>query len=1138
MTKHVINPSALESLFAPYEEPTKHRIKSITPGTPAQIINARRPSPITIAQNLRAWVKEWRNNSYPGASETTRELLHHWFFRDHTIKSSDGESNPFKYYFCQREAIETLIYLKECRNIDNLSSLIYEFSGDDSEIESAGISPEEELWTRYAFKIATGAGKTKVMSLAIVWSYFHSLYESNSPMPRHFLAIAPGITVFERLKEDFENGKIFDNDPLIPPAWKGDWNLSVVLQDEVSGANTGGILYLTNIHRLYDLDKRKNNKEDELYKWAGPPVSKSKALDIGESLREKITSHKKIMLLNDEAHHVWDPDSAWNEAILFLNEEVKKKGGDGIFAQLDFSATPKDNKGQLFKHIVCDTPLGEAVDGGIVKTPVIGRGDKLTERASDDASIVYEQHLKIGYERWKASKEEWEKSGKKPLLFIMTESTDAADDIARRLNSDPVFKELNNKTLNLHTNLKVKKKITGKGKNKKIEFIESEKEISDEDLKELRKLSRELDSNSSQYCCIVSVLMLREGWDVRNVTTIVPLRPLTAASKILPEQTLGRGLRRMTPPGSGGANEIVAVVEHPMFVSLYDEQLSQEGLPIEVLDIEDIPKTTITIFVDKEKKDVSNLDLTIPSLTREYTRRKEVEISIEEIKKQFEQYDKLPLGDKGRMEIDYEGRALLTDEIIEKMKIKLELLSSGFGSISYYREYIEKLTGLSGLHQLLAPLLKDFLTDILFEKKVDINDQRLISRLGDSDVREHIFAVFVPILRAKTTKKEKRKIEGGSRSVTSWKPFQVTFSINKPAIEAKNTPFNLVTCNHSFEERFANFLRNADDVVSFCKNAGPQSLKIDYLSSELRTNIYIPDFIVRMKTGEYVLVETKDLHDREQAFKARDGNAWCKSATTEKSKWDYLFVKQTTFANFNSNKLKDLIRTCKPDLVSLLKEAESGQLKLDLDDVQVEQSIGLNHYIDLGIYNKLPELYQRAIRHSVTLFEEAVKKGDQNFSFSHVFTPLIRPLDDSTKALIIDTLLPYIPDSESGRKDFFEPDYYGGKTNLKETADNLKKMLLYRAGKSQIGLLKFCLDYASGRDDGIQGIFLALRDAFKDLSNSKLHNYIKEINNFRKQYVAHQEGAELTDKKKAEAALKIWIDGLVELHKVKSAVRV
>ena len=190
-------------------------------------------------------------------------------------------------------------------------------------------------------------------------------------------------------------------------------------------------------------------------------------------------------------------------------------------------------------------------------------------------------------QRWRRSRDEWTKSGSKPLLFVMCEDTDAADQIAKRLNGDRIFSGLNGKTINLHTNLKGKirrRKIAGQT----IEvFEESEKEISDEDLKAIRRISRELDSNENPYACIVSVLMLREGWDVRNVTTIVPLRPYSSKANILPEQTLGRGLRRITPPGE--THELVTVVEHPAFTSLYEQELEQEGLPIEVLDTDAVP---------------------------------------------------------------------------------------------------------------------------------------------------------------------------------------------------------------------------------------------------------------------------------------------------------------------------------------------------------------------------------------------------------------------------------------------------------------------------------------------------------------------------------------------------------------------
>jgi len=398
----IVNLEALEPLFAPWEIPTVHRVRAKKDGEPAEVEKGRRPSAIGIAQNLREAVSSWRQAEYGGASDTTRELLMHWFERDHMVTGPDGQEVPFRYYFCQREAIETLIYLVEVRRLTSLSQVTAEFSGPGAEIAALGIAPEEDLWPKYAFKVATGAGKTKIMSLAIVWSYFHALRESYSKMARHFVIIAPNLTVYERLKEDFGDGKIFGTDPLIPEPWRGDWNLSVVLQDEASGAVTGGVLYLTNIHRLYDVSKRKK-KEPETYSWMGPVVSKAKALDTSEAIRERITSHRRVMVMNDEAHHVWAPDSAWNEAIAYLHETVQKRTGEGLVAQLDFSATPKDNKGNIFKHVICDAPLGEAVDAGIVKTPVIGRAQKLVERVHSDAAYKYENHLTLGYLRREAA---------------------------------------------------------------------------------------------------------------------------------------------------------------------------------------------------------------------------------------------------------------------------------------------------------------------------------------------------------------------------------------------------------------------------------------------------------------------------------------------------------------------------------------------------------------------------------------------------------------------------------------------------------------------------------------------------------------------------------------------------------------
>ena len=124
----------------------------------------------------------------------------------------------------------------------------------------------EEDWGRYVVKMATGSGKTKVMSLFVAWSYFHKLYEEQSRMSRNFLVIAPNIIVLERLRMDFGGLKVFYEDPVIPSDgwndnnWKSDFNLTVHIQDNVQQVSKVGNLFLTNIHRVYE-------SKDTVFSW-------------------------------------------------------------------------------------------------------------------------------------------------------------------------------------------------------------------------------------------------------------------------------------------------------------------------------------------------------------------------------------------------------------------------------------------------------------------------------------------------------------------------------------------------------------------------------------------------------------------------------------------------------------------------------------------------------------------------------------------------------------------------------------------------------------------------------------------------------------------------------------------------------
>jgi type III restriction enzyme len=1124
----VINTAALEPLFAPWEEPNQHRIRG-KPGQPPETKTYRRPSPIRIVNPLRATVKEWRELNYPGASDTTQQLLAYWFERPHRLQDGNGGEVEFRYYFCQREAIETFIYLMEVRGVRALSGLFTEFGGPTGEIEASGVNPEDELWARYAFKLATGAGKTKCMSLAIVWSYFHSLRESGSNMPRHFVVIAPNLTVFERLKEDFrpEGGgpDIFMKDPLIPPEWRGDWNFSVVLQDEASGASTGGALYLTNIHRLFE-PREGRGKVPETYVWAGPAVSKAKALDTGEELRDRITGHKQMMVLNDEAHHVWDPGSAWNQTIRWLHDTLKKRGGNGLTAQLDFSATPKNDRGVTFPHVVCDTPLGEAVDAGIVKTPVIGKSRQIIDQPHDDAAYRYEAHLRVGYERWKRSRDEWGKSGKKPLLFVMCENTDAADQITRRLNSDPVFQDLNGKTINLHTNLKGKiKRQRIDGKTVEV-FVEDEKAISDDDLKAIRKISRELDNNTSPYLCIVSVLMLREGWDVRNVTTIVPLRPFTAASNILPEQTLGRGLRRITPPGQ--ANEIVTVVEHPKFTSFYEQELEQEGLPIAIEDVEKVPATTVTIFPD-ETRDFDKLDITLPVLTAAHEITPKLEgITLLDVREAFTPYKPLPLGQKGATDIAYEGQHLITGEIVEAMKISLPLLQNGITAISFFVRELETACQVQSTHTVLAPLLQAFLSEILFGEKVSLVDSRLTSRLADQDVREHIRAVFIPLIRARTVKTEKRRAKGHAVSLRNWKPYQVTFSESRPIEQAGLTLFNLVPCSRSLEVAITKFLDIAPDVAAFAKNGGPQALRIDYLTPDQRLAFYTPDFFVRMPDGSYSVVETKGRQDQDVPRKASAAVEWCKTASKSGTGWQYVFVPQAIMAGLTGNRFADLVRACAPALQNLLSDTtKSPELPLFGEEAKEKAEA----FFTAATLDKLTPRERKAAEDAAELYRYFEKKTDAP-SFAPVFNVLLGPFDQAATAVILGQLQRKVPAARQDQDNFFSPYMRGldrrSERSYQDLAAKLKRALVYGNAHSVIGLLRSCLDLALNDTGKLEGVFAAVRDGFKIPGARNLLDRISAVNEFRNTYVAHHE-KELRDKKLARDTLLYWVDTLALL---------
>ncbi len=174
---------------------------------------------------IRQEIAQWRAAGYKGITETTRQLLQWWFKSDHRITPG----TVFKYYPAQQDAIEALIYLYEVKKIRRRAELLTTYAKGQR-----FLLPQDDDFARYALKMATGSGKTKVMSLAVAWHYFNATAAGEDDYATTFLLIAPNIIVQERLATDFTGGKIFELDPVIPPELRAFWDFDTYMRGDAN----------------------------------------------------------------------------------------------------------------------------------------------------------------------------------------------------------------------------------------------------------------------------------------------------------------------------------------------------------------------------------------------------------------------------------------------------------------------------------------------------------------------------------------------------------------------------------------------------------------------------------------------------------------------------------------------------------------------------------------------------------------------------------------------------------------------------------------------------------------------------------------------------------------------------------------
>lgn len=899
----------------PWEMPTSYLVKDDMAETGWRVDESgRRPSRLLLVPKIRAAVDAWRQGGYQGASDVTRRLFEYWFDEDHEIP---GFGVPFRYYFCQREAIETLVWLVEIagqRDTQKLiqaqatifekdlftKNIIFQTTMDGRrqlrryvpELDTEGVQdlPPEDL-RRFAIKMATGSGKTWVVAMTIVWARFHKQRVTGSELSTNFLIVAPNVIVYQRLERDFAANRIFYHLPLIPPEWRGAFSQKVILRGEATEPDPSANLFLTNVQQLYESRDQAWTPQNAIEALLGKKPSQDLAASGQRSVLERVKSLKDLVVMNDEAHHVHDEDLQWSQSLLAIHRALPK----GLALWLDFSATPKDRNGMYFPWTVCDYPLAQAVEDRIVKAPLIVTKEDDPKLPKDDPDGVTADNIgeKYGYwlraavQRWKEHQKVYRQLDTRPVLFIMAEKNVYADAIGEYLWKTKEFGLKEAEVLVIHT--------------------DAAGEITKKDLDKAREAARDIDKAESKVKVIVSVMMLREGWDVRNVTVVLGLRPFTAKAEILPEQVIGRGLRLMNQV-SPDRTQTLEVLGTRNLLNVLRTQLEAEGVGVTSTKSDPTPPVIISPIQERRAYDIA-IPITKPSLVHDI--RKLSELKIEALEAIYEQEE---LAEQFRVTLRLEFA--ITGSEMGQVDIAAGELPPAQELLSSITNKVIDRAKLPNRFAELYPAVRGYVATRCFGKTVSLDDEALRSHLSRLELQEGIAKYLARKIAELTIDRLAIEFDKADFRLSETRPF--SWRRNLPPLEAKKTVFNYVATYNEFERRFAEFLdKKAGDVLRFASlgtteqgESGTQ-FRVDYLKPSGAIGFYHPDWVVIQKTaaGEVNwIIETKGRVWEGTTSKDEAIEEWCKrisEATGER--WQFRRVDQLLFQSLKPTSLAALI---------------------------------------------------------------------------------------------------------------------------------------------------------------------------------------------------------------------------------------
>lgn len=843
---------------------------------------------IPLVNKVRPRIQSWREAGYAGVSGVTKRLLDHW--------NNPEEREHRRFFFCQLEAIETIIWLTEGPENDRVGIEVPKDGGD---------------FQRLCSKMATGSGKTIVMAMLCAWQTLNKVaYPQDPRFSKHILVIAPGLTVRNRLRVI---------DPNSPENYYKEFNvvpaglLEKLRQGKVLIRNWHALNWDTEerIARRKSVDKR-GAKSDEAY--------------VREVLGE-MANAKNLIVINDEAHHAWryNPETKGKISKEDIEEATKWIGGldrihkaRGIHVCFDFSATPFAPSGKasseeaLFDWIVSDFGLNDAIESGLVKTPrVVVRTDseigknlkpklyhiyndpevrasinKKAEEHEPLPDLVHNAYYLLGKD-WLETKKEWEqkKAATPPVMITVANRTETAARVRYAFEKKKIkIEELTDSSKLLHIDSKVLDEA--ESKEEEIDIAENG---SDDDAAEdapvkkktktqiAEELRRKVDTIGrvgelgEQIQKVISVGMLSEGWDAKTVTHIMGLRAFS--SQLLCEQVVGRGLRRT----SYEINPETKLFD-PEYVNIF-------GVPFTFLPHEDTegvipPPPTPKIPIEPVAKK-KQFEIVWPNVIRiDHVYTPELKLDVTKVNPlQIDAYKTATLAElapviEGKPDVSKLSRIQL-DELANKFRMQrivfetaAEIYEQIKPSWKGQREYL-----LAQVIRIVESFMNSDKIEIippLFGED-DIN-RRLVLTLNMRKVMQHIWQEIrfentesiVPIFDQ----------DNPIRSTGDMR----TWYTSKPCEVALKSHINLCVFDSKWEASEAFELDRNENVVAWAKN-DHLGFEIAYVFEGI-VHKYRPDFLIRLKNGSHLVLETKGQDTQKDKTKREFLDEWVKAVNS------------------------------------------------------------------------------------------------------------------------------------------------------------------------------------------------------------------------------------------------------------------